>query len=215
MDKNHERGNLLVYDLLEEGPLSWAFLLQQGYLNQLRFFLSKAVRSFFISADTYVVHLNSLYLISFMYFIRFNYKSCFAVLTDIVALDTLSGKERFFLCYNYLSTKYNARMVVKVRVPDDDKILSISLIFKNANWLEREAWDLFGIFFVNHPDLRRILTDYGFEAHPLRKDFPLTGYKEIKYSDTNRMITRLNVSLAQEYRSYYFNNPWRSSSFMQ
>ena len=194
-----ERNNKFLFDSLQLRFL----LFLQGSLN-------KFITQLSLSADTYVIHINGNYLLPFMFFMRFNSMCNFTVLTDLAALDVLAGYRRFFICYNLLSLRQNVRVLVKIRLNDDDAVKSLTPIYVNANWLEREAWDMFGIFFYNHPDLRRILTDYGFEAHPLRKDFPLTGFKEVSYSDKYRMIIRKKVSLAQEYRVYFFNNPWRS-----
>lgn len=183
--------------------------LQLRFLLYLQGVLNKFLIQISVSSDTYIIHVNSQHILPVMFYLRSNSLCRFGVLTDIVAMDILSGFRRFFICYNLLSLNNNVRIFVKTRLLDNDGIASVVPVFINANWAEREAWDLFGIYFFNHPDLRRILTDYGFESHPLRKDFPLTGYKEISYSDSRKMIRVAPVSLSQEYRVFLFNNPWR------
>ena len=136
---------------------------------------------------------------------RWNY---IKVVSDIIAVDYPGRSNRFDIIYQILSQRYNSRMNVLVSIGELSSIPSITSLYKGASWYEREVWDLFGIFFEGHPDLRRILTDYSFEGHPLRKDFPLTGYFEIFYDDTQKRIVYEPVSLVQEYRYFTFNNPW-------
>ena len=112
------------------------------------------------------------------------------------------------MVYNLLSLVHNNRVTVKVMLDDNSSIPSVSKVFSSADWWEREIWDLFGIFFSGHPDLRRILTDYGFDGHPLRKDFPLTGYVEVRYDDAQKRVVYEPVKLTQEYRDFDFLSPW-------
>ena len=132
----------------------------------------------------------------------------FNLLTAISGVDYYNNKYRFNVTYELLSIVYNARLRIKVFVPELDIVPSIVEIFKNANWWEREIWDLYGIFFSNHPDLRRILTDYGFEGHPLRKDFPVYGYVEVFYDNIQKRIVIEPIELSQEYRVFSFDTPW-------
>lgn len=127
-------------------------------------------------------------------------------LNDICIVDYPEKANRFEVSYNLLSIKYNLRFFIKTYT--SSYITSISSIFASANWLERECWDMFGIFFLNHPDLRRILTDYGFEGFPLRKDFPLTGYIEVRYDDEKANIVYEPLEMSQEYRLFNFTSPW-------
>jgi NADH/F420H2 dehydrogenase subunit C len=129
-------------------------------------------------------------------------------LVDITCTDYLSAEKRFELGYYLLSTHYNFRICVKVFLDLDEPVESATTLFGGANWLEREIWDMFGVFFTDHPDLRRILTDYGFDGHPLRKDFPLSGYVEVRYDDESRRVLLEPVSLTQEYRYFDFISPW-------
>lgn len=148
------------------------------------------------------------YLILLIQFLSKNNLSYFKVLTDIIAVDYPHKKYRFKVIYNLLSILYNTRVFVTIKIDEINSIPSLYNIFQGSRWLEREVWDLFGIFFEGNNDLRRILTDYGFEGHPLRKDFPLTGFIEVFYDDKEKRIIYEDVELAQEYRNYNFLNPW-------
>lgn len=147
-------------------------------------------------------------LIPLMTFIKNHMLTHFKTLVDLVVYDRPKHALRFTLVYTLLSVNYNTRIKVYMQSNEIIQIHSLSKIFKNALWLEREAWDLFGIFFKKHPDLRKILTDYGFEGHPLRKDFPLTGFKEVTYNDEKKRILYTNSVTTQEYRSFLLKNPW-------
>lgn len=132
----------------------------------------------------------------------------FTQLTDLTAVDYPNRPYRFEMVYQLLSITCNQRLRLLVAVDEGAVVPSIISIFNAANWAEREVWDMFGIFFSGHPDLRRLLTDYGFEGHPLRKDFPLTGYVEVRYDDTQRRVVYEPVHLVQEYRDFDFLSPW-------
>lgn len=132
----------------------------------------------------------------------------FSLLTAISGVDYYNNKYRFNVTYELLSLVYNTRIRVKVFLTEIDSVPSIVEIFRNANWWEREVWDLYGVFFSNHPDLRRILTDYGFEGHPLRKDFPIYGYVEVFYDSIQKRILIESIELSQEYRVFSFDTPW-------
>jgi len=134
--------------------------------------------------------------------------AAFAQLTDLTAVDYPDRPCRFEMVYQMLSLKNNLRLRVLVPVGEGQSVPSVVGLFSNANWAEREVWDMFGIFFAGHPDLRRLLTDYGFEGHPLRKDFPLTGHVEVRYDDTLRRVVNEPVSLVQEFRDFDFLSPW-------
>ena len=136
----------------------------------------------------------------------------FDQLIDITAIDYPSREKRFELVYILLSMKKNKRIILKTSINEDDSIDSIMQIFKSANWYERECYDLFGIKFNNHPDLRRIMTDYNFEGHPLRKDFPLSGHTEVRYDDVEKKVVYEPVKLTQEYRDFDYTSPWEGMS---
>jgi NADH:ubiquinone oxidoreductase subunit C len=130
------------------------------------------------------------------------------LLSCISGVDLLEKKYRFCISYELLSIVYNSRLRVKLFIDEISTIPSICSIFINSNWWEREVWDLFGIYFSNHPDLRKILTDYGFEGHPLRKDFPLTGYLELRYDIALKRMVSEPLELTQEFRVFSFEMPW-------
>ena len=132
----------------------------------------------------------------------------FKQLSDLTAVDYPDQAERFEVIYQMLSITLNARLRIITTVADGAILPTAIDLFASANWAEREVWDMFGIFFSGHPDLRRLLTDYGFEGHPLRKDFPLTGYVEVRYNDTERRVVYEPVKLTQEYRDFDFLSPW-------
>lgn len=147
-------------------------------------------------------------LLSILQFIKTDDNLRFTILTDLFAADFLGRQERFEVVYNLLSLKLNARIIFKVHVAENDNIPSASKIFSAALWYEREAFDMFGIEFNNIPDKRRILTDYGFKGHPLRKDFPLTGHVEVRYDEKQEKVIYEPVKLDQEYRTFDFVSPW-------
>ncbi len=132
----------------------------------------------------------------------------FKQLMDLAGVDYPAREKRFDVVYNLLSLNHNARIRVVVETDEATPVPSVAGVFSAAGWFEREAWDLYGIFFSDHPDLRRILTDYGFEGHPLRKDFPLTGYVEVRYDDEQKRVVYEPVKLTQEFRSFDFLSPW-------
>merc|ERR1719482_556521 len=138
-----------------------------------------------------------------------NHHNCqFTNVSDITAIDVPTRQYRFELIYNILSVRYNARIRVKTDTDELTPVDSIDDIHKAANWFEREVWDMYGVYFNGHPDLRRILTDYGFQGHPQRKDFPLTGYYEVRYDDDLSRVVQEPLELAQEYRKFDLKNPW-------
>ena len=132
----------------------------------------------------------------------------FQVLVDLCGVDYPDRTERFEVVYNLLSLKHNRRIRVKVATDEESPVPSVTGVFNAAGWYERETWDLFGVYFSDHPDLRRLLTDYGFEGHPLRKDFPLTGYVEVRYDEDQKRVVYEPVKLKQEFRSFDFLSPW-------
>ena len=147
-------------------------------------------------------------IVSIIKFLKDNEKLFFNQLIDITAIDYPSRELRFEIVYLLLSFKLNQRILIKTSINENDNLESISSIHKSANWYERECYDLFGINFLNHPDLRRIMTDYNFEGHPLRKDFPLTGHNEVRYSEKEKKIVYEKVKLSQEYRNFDYSSPW-------
>jgi NADH-quinone oxidoreductase subunit C len=155
-------------------------------------------------------HVKASNLNDFLYFLRHSSLFRFTSLNDLFGVDLLgrSVYNRYRLVYVLLSYVNNNRIYLNVSLPESGTVNSVTPLYPSANWLEREAWDMYGIFFHNHPDLRRILTDYGFRGHPLRKDFPLTGYTEVRYSEKQKRVLLKPVQLTQEYRYFEFLTPW-------
>jgi NADH-quinone oxidoreductase subunit C len=147
-------------------------------------------------------------IIAVLKFLRDDVNCQFKLMMDLCGVDYPEEEERFCVVYNLLSLTQNLRIRVKLWTGEDEPVPSATAVYSAANWWEREAWDLYGIYFTDHPDLRRILTDYGFEGHPLRKDFPLTGYVEIRYDDEQKRVVYEPVKLVQEFRSFDFLSPW-------
>jgi NADH-quinone oxidoreductase subunit C len=147
-------------------------------------------------------------LVKVMTFLRDDPNCLFHLLVDICGVDYPEREHRFEVVYNLLSLKYNLRLRVKVATSEDQPVPSVTGVYSVAGWFEREAWDLYGIYFSGHPDLRRILTDYGFEGHPLRKDFPLTGFVEVRYDIEQKRVINEPVKLRQEFRTFDFQSPW-------
>jgi NADH-quinone oxidoreductase subunit C len=141
-------------------------------------------------------------------FLRDDPRCLFKLLADLCGVDYPDRAERFEVVYNLLSLKLNQRVRVKVMTDEEQAVPSVTSVFSAAGWFEREAWDLFGIYFSDHPDLRRLLTDYGFEGHPMRKDFPLTGYVQVRYDEDQKRVVYEPVRLTQEFRSFDFLSPW-------
>ena len=143
-----------------------------------------------------------------MKFLRDDASCQFKSLMDVCGVDYPVQENRFEVNYNLLSYKHNQRIRIKVRTDEDTPVPSVSSVFPTASWFERECWDMYGVFFSEHPDLRRLLTDYGFEGPPLRKDFPLTGYVEVRYDDEQKRVVYEPVKLTQAFRSFDFLSPW-------
>ena len=141
-------------------------------------------------------------------FLKTNENTKFRLLIDITVVDYPERNQRFDLVYLFLSHEFNQRLVLKYSISENEVIPSLTGIFPSANWMEREVFDMYGVSFKDHPDLRRILTDYGFEGHPLRKDFPLTGNVEVRYDDLEKKIVYEPVKLTQEYRNFDYMSPW-------
>ena len=145
-----------------------------------------------------------------------NDEACeFRQITDIAGVDFPERTKRFDIIYHFLSFKHNIRLRIKIAVSEDETISSITSIFPAANWFEREAFDMYGIQFKDHPDLRRILTDYGFEGYPLRKDFPLSGNVEIRYDEIDKKIIHEPVNLQQDFRSFDIQSPWERTNYLK
>jgi NADH-quinone oxidoreductase subunit C len=161
-----------------------------------------------LAGDELVLWAKREQVVKVLRFLKDDPKCLFKMLVDICGVDYPDRAERFEVVYNLLSLKHNRRIRVKVRAAEDATVPSATQVFRAAGWYEREAWDLYGVFFSDHPDLRRILTDYGFDGHPLRKDFPLTGLVEVRYDAQQKRVVYDKVKLTQEFRSFDFMSPW-------
>jgi len=154
-------------------------------------------------------------IISTILFLKTNEKCKFKQLIDITAVDYLQKEKRFKIVYLLLSHENNLRIIININIDEKTTVPSITKIFPSANWMEREVFDMYGISFKDHPDLRRILTDYGFTGYPLRKDFPLTGHIEVRYSEEKKKVISEPVKLDQEYRDFDFESPWEGTKYIK
>ena len=154
-------------------------------------------------------------LLEVILFLKNNNESRFKQLIDITAVDYPEKEKRFKLVYLFLSHEINSRIIVDFFVNENEIVSSLTSIFPSANWMEREVFDMYGIKFKDHPDLRRIVTDYNFEGHPLRKDFPLTGHNEVRYSEDNKKVIYEPVKLEQNYRNFDFESPWDGTEYIK
>ena len=177
--------------------------------------LATKIQNSFIKNSELTIEINENDLIEVIQFLKSNEKCKFRQLIDIAGVDYPDSEKRFQLVYLLLSHENNIRIKVSTQFQLNQIINSITKIFPSANWMEREVFDMYGIKFKNHPDLRRILTDYGFKGHPLRKDFPLTGFNEVRYSEKEKKVIYEPVKLEQNYRNFDFESPWEGTSYLK
>ena len=177
--------------------------------------LASKVKNSFIKNNELMIEINENDLIEVIQFLKSNEKCKFRQLIDIAGVDYPDEEKRFKLVYLFLSHELNIRIKLSINFQPKQVIASITKIFPSANWMEREVFDMYGIKFKNHPDLRRILTDYGFKGHPLRKDFPLTGFNEVRYSEKEKKVVYEPVKLEQNYRNFDFESPWEGTSYIK
>ena len=154
-------------------------------------------------------------IISTILFLKTNEKCRFRQLIDITAVDYPQREKRFKIVYLLLSLENNLRIIINTNINEKETVPSITKIFPSANWMEREVFDMYGISFKDHPNLKKILTDYGFEGYPLRKDFPLTGHTEVRYSEEKKKVVYEPVKLDQEYRDFDFQSPWEGTKYIK
>ncbi len=173
----------------------------------------QAVQAHEIKVDELILHVSSEQLISLITFLRDNARCQFTQLMDICGVDWPEREQRFDVVYNLLSVELNQRIRLKIRTSAEEPVPSVVDIFPTAGWFEREVWDMYGVMFSGNPDLRRILTDYGFDGHPQRRDFPLTGYVEVRYDMEKERVVYEPVKLNQAYRSFDFLSPWEGSEY--
>ena len=177
--------------------------------------LSSKVLNSVIENSELIIEINENNLIEVIQFLKSNERCKFKQLIDIAGVDYPDSEKRFQLVYLLLSHENNIRIKVSTQFQLNQIINSITKIFPSANWMEREVFDMYGIKFKNHPDLRRILTDYGFKGHPLRKDFPLTGFNEVRYSEKEKKVIYEPVKLEQNYRNFDFESPWEGTNYLK
>jgi NADH-quinone oxidoreductase subunit C len=172
------------------------------------------VVSWDVSFGELTIHVAQSSLVDFVEFLKIDSTCRFSTLVDITAVDHPDREARFDVVYHFLSMYQNQRVRLKVAVREDDMVPSLTEVHPSANWFEREVFDMFGILFSGHPDLRRILTDYGFRGYPLRKDFPTTGYTEVRYDEEQKRVVYEPVKLVQEYRQFDFMSPWEGAEYI-
>jgi len=177
--------------------------------------LSSKVKSSIIENNELLIETEESELLDVVQFLKSNEKCKFRQLIDIAGVDYPENEKRFELIYLFLSHEHNLRIKLLIKFEINQTIVSLTKIFPSANWMEREVFDMYGIKFKNHPDLRRILTDYGFKGHPLRKDFPLTGFNEVRYSEKEKKVIYEPVKLEQNYRNFDFESPWEGTSYIK
>jgi len=154
-------------------------------------------------------------IIDVILFMKTNENTKFRQLIDITAVDFPEKEQRFRIVYLLLSHEFNTRVLIEFDISEGEKVQSLTKIFPSANWMEREVFDMYGIDFKDHPDLRRILTDYGFEGYPLRKDFPITGHNEVRYSEESKKVIYEPVKLEQNYRNFDYESPWEGTKYIK
>jgi len=182
-----------------------------GYISEA---LQKEVLEMSVEHDELMLVVNAAGISRVLAFLRDDGNCLFKLLVDLCGVDYPEREQRFDVVYNLLSLRHNHRIRIKIRTDEVTPVPSVIEVFNSAGWYEREAWDLFGILFSDNPDLRRILTDYGFEGHPLRKDFPLTGYVEVRYDETQKRVVYEPVSLVQDFRNFDFMSPWEGAQYI-
>jgi NADH-quinone oxidoreductase subunit C len=187
-------------------------------IETLRKYVQDKVADATLSADVVcgepILHTDAAHIVPLLTFLRDDRQCLFSQLTDLCGVDWPQRDKRFDVVYNLLSLKHNRRVRVKVQTAEAEPVPSCVGVFPNAGWYEREAWDMYGILFSGHPDLRRILTDYEFDGHPQRKDFPLTGYVEVRYDEEQKRVVYEPVKLQQAYRSFDFISPWEGPEYL-
>jgi NADH/F420H2 dehydrogenase subunit C len=187
-------------------------MLKIDYIYLLKKILINRLNSITILNAEITLNVSITDLKSTINFLKRDENFLFKILIDIFVVDYFQSENRFEVIYSLLSLKYNTKIELKARIDEFSPVFSIVSLYLNANWLEREIWDMHGIFIDEHPDLRRILTDYGFERYPLRKDFPVSAYTESRYDDSQKRVISESLELSQELRIFNFNSPWKNAT---
>ena len=177
--------------------------------------LTTKIKKSEIRHDQLYINIDSKDLRDVTLFIKSNENTKFRQLIDITVVDYPENTQRFKIVYLFLSHEFNQRIILSYLISENEVIPSLTSIYPAANWMEREVFDMYGVKFIDHPDLRRILTDYGFEGHPLRKDFPLTGHTEVRYSESEKKVVIEPVKLEQNYRNFDYESPWEGTRYIK
>ena len=177
--------------------------------------LTTKINSSIIKHNQIYLSIDSNDIIDVILFMKTNENTKFRQLIDITAVDFPEKEQRFRIVYLLLSHEFNTRVLIEFDISEGEKVPSLTKIFPSANWMEREVFDMYGIDFKDHPDLRRILTDYGFEGYPLRKDFPITGHNEVRYSEESKKVIYEPVKLEQNYRNFDYSSPWEGTEYIK
>ena len=177
--------------------------------------LTTKIKSSKIKHNQLYLNIDPDYLLEVILFLKNNDETKFKQLIDITAVDYPEKDKRFKLVYLLLSHEFNQRMLIDLYIHENEIVSTLSSILPAANWMEREVFDMYGVKFKNHPDLRRILTDYGFEGHPLRKYFPLTGHNEVRYSEDKKKVIYESIKLEQNYRNFDYESPWEGTKYIK
>ena len=177
--------------------------------------LTTKINSSRINHGQLEININKESLLDVVIFLKKNNSTKFRQLIDITAVDYIGSENRFKMIYLLLSHEYNLRINITFSINEKEVVNSLTKIFPSANWMEREVFDMYGIKFNDHPDLRRILTDYGFSGHPLRKDFPITGHSEVRYSEEKKKVVYEPVKLEQNYRNFDYSSPWEGTEYIK
>ena len=177
--------------------------------------LTTKIKKSEIKHDQLYIYIDSKDLIDVTLFLKTSENTKFRQLIDITAVDYPENPQRFKVVYLFLSHEFNQRIILSYFIGENEVIPSLTSIYPAANWMEREVFDMYGVKFKDHPDLRRILTDYGFEGHPLRKDFPLTGHTEVRYSEDQKKVIKEPVKLEQNYRNFDYESPWEGTKYIK
>ena len=177
--------------------------------------LATKVKSTKINHNHIYINIESENLLEVVLFLKNNNQTKFKQLIDITAVDYPENERRFKLVYLLLSHEFNSRIILDFFINENEIVTSLTSVFPSSNWMEREVFDMYGVKFKDHPDLRRILTDYGFKGHPLRKDFPLTGHNEVRYSEDDKKVIYEPVKLEQNYRNFDYESPWEGTEYIK
>ena len=177
--------------------------------------LATKVKNTKINHNHICINIENENLLEVVLFLKNNNEAKFKQLIDITAVDYPENERRFKLVYLFLSHEFNSRILLNFLINENEIVTSLTSVFPSANWMEREVFDMYGIKFKDHPDLRRILTDYGFKGHPLRKDFPLTGHNEVRYSEDEKKVVYEEVKLEQNYRNFDYESPWEGTEYIK